>query len=136
MKRLIAIIAVAAVAGTGVALWLSLTSSDSGAGGIPVTPSPGSQFDVRGIVSGVSADPSGVGGSFLVKGTPLGVSGVDYASVRVTADTGIYLRSGNTLTSVGFSALRDGQTVEVDLVGPVAESYPVQGAAGTIVILG
>ena len=133
MKRLIAIIAVAAVAGTGVAVWLAL-SSDNDAGGIPVTPPPASQFDVRGIVSGVSADPSGVGGSFLVKGTPLGTAGVDYASVRVTADTRIYVRSGDALTPVGFSALQDGQTVEVDLVGAVAESYPVQGTAGTVVI--
>ena len=135
MKRLIAIIAVAAVAGAGVALWFVLAGHESDAGGIPVTPGPALQFDVRGVVSNVSADPSGPGGAFLVRGTPLGQSGVDYASVRVTPDTRIYVESGGSLAPAGFAALRDGQTVKVDLVGPVAESYPVQATAGTVVIL-
>ena len=90
---------------------------------------------MHGVVSDVSADPSGPGGSFLVRGTPLGQSGVDYASVRVTTDTRIYVESGGSLAPAGFAALSDGQTVKVALVGPVAESYPVQGTAGTIVIL-
>jgi hypothetical protein len=135
VKRLIALVVVAAVAGMGVALWLSREGSDSDAGWIPVGPSLSSRFDVRGTASGVTADASGTGGSILVKGTPLGESGVDYASVRVTVETRIYLRSGDSLTPVGFSALADGQTVEVDLLGAVAESYPVQGTAGAIVIL-
>jgi hypothetical protein len=34
-----------------------------------------------------------------------------------------------------FSDLKVGQTVEASFTGAVSESYPVQGAAGEIVIL-
>jgi hypothetical protein len=135
MKRLIAIFAVAAVVGVGIALWFVFSGHESDAGGIPVTPGPALQFDVRGAAGNISADTPGQGGSFLVKGTPLGQSGVDYAAVRVTPDTRIYVKSGGSLALADFAALRDGQTVEVDLLGPVAESYPVQATAGTVVIV-
>ena len=59
----------------------------------------------------------------------------DKAVVTVTKDTLIYRKDGDALVPQSFEALAVGQTVVARLVGPVLESYPVQGTAGEIVIL-
>ena len=134
MKGLIAIIAVVAVAGAGIALWLALAGGEGDARGVPA-PAPPVQFNIQGTVLSVTTDPATGLGSLLVKGKPIGQSGVDYASLRVTKDTVIVRQSGDVTVTVSLAVLAVGQTVKVALVGPVAESYPVQGTAGTIVIL-
>jgi hypothetical protein len=134
MKRAIAVIAAVIVAGAGIALWAALGRGEGGARATP--PSPLAQFSVQGRVLSLTPDPGSGLGSLLVKGTPLGTSGVDYASVRVTPDTRILRQAGDQTEPATFADLAIGQTVKVALVGPVAESYPVQGTAGVIVIVG
>ena len=97
-------------------------------------PAPPVQFSIKGTVLSLTADPATRLGSILVKGEPIGQSGVDYASLRVTKDTVISRQSGDVTVKVDFAALAVGQTVKVALVGPVAESYPAQATADLIVI--
>lgn len=134
MKGLIVIIAAVAVAVAVVAVWFALAGGEGDAREVPA-PAPPVQFSIQGTVLSVTPDPATGLGSILVKGEPIGQSGVDYASLRVTKDTVISRQSGDVVTMLGFDALAAGQTVKVALVGPVAESYPVQGTAGTIVIV-
>jgi hypothetical protein len=130
MKRLIALIAVVALGGMGVALWVALPRGEGDPG-----PTPAAPFSLQGRVLSVTSDPASGLGSLLVKGVPLGTSGVDYALVRVTPGTRVVRQSGERTVSASFVDLAVGQTVKVALVGPVAESYPVQGTSGVIVIL-
>ncbi len=123
-----------AVCAAGVALWAALARGEGGPGATPA-PSP-ARFDLQGSVLTLTPDPPSGLGSLLVKGVPLGTSGVDYALVRVTPETRILRQLGDHSGSVTFAALAVGQTVKVALVGAVAESYPVQGTAGAILILG
>jgi hypothetical protein len=78
---------------------------------------------------------SGVLGTFLVE------DGVDpdgralAASVKVPPDIAILREDGQGGWAVAsFDDLAVGQTVQVWFDGPVAESYPVQATAGSIVI--
>jgi hypothetical protein len=56
------------------------------------------------------------------------------ANVRVPSDAKILRKTGDSYEQVGVDQLTDGATVQVWFEGPVAESYPVQATAGTIVI--
>jgi hypothetical protein len=54
----------------------------------------------------------------------------------VTGETGISrLLGGDAVVPAAFEDLEVGQLVEATYVGPILESYPPQGAAGSIVIL-
>ncbi len=134
MRRLVVVIAAVAFAALGVGLWAALAGGEDGARATP--PSPAQRFDLQGTVLSVTRDAGGGLGSLLVKGKALGTAGVDYASLRVTPDTRILRQCGDSTVRASFGDLATGQTVKVALVGPVAESYPVQGTAGAIVILG
>jgi heat shock protein HslJ len=74
-----------------------------------------------------SVDPPVV----VVEEDPAQSSGSAKARVRVSAQTGIVRHDG---TVAGIPALRAGQRARVWFTGPVAESYPVQAAAGVIVV--
>ncbi|MBW3623894.1 MAG: YobA family protein [Armatimonadetes bacterium] len=58
------------------------------------------------------------------------------SSVTITRQTQIEDRTGTASRPLSFASLRIGQTVEVWLTGPVAQSFPVQGTASRVVIIG
>jgi hypothetical protein len=58
------------------------------------------------------------------------------ASIKVPADTPVLRSSGGGFTKASLDDLQDGVAVQVWFTGPVAESYPVQATAGTIVLTG
>lgn len=92
------------------------------------------KVDVRGEITSLTRnDSKQVPGFLMVEGNKTEDTSVDKASVRVTDKTEIF-KSG-TDKKATFGDLKKGQTVEVNFVGPVAESYPVQAAAGKITIL-
>jgi hypothetical protein len=53
----------------------------------------------------------------------------------VTEETEIYRQQGDALLPAMFDDLWIGQQVAATYIGPVAESYPSQGTAGSIIIL-
>ena len=74
-------------------------------------------------------DPNGPIISVFVEGTS------DKASVSLTKSTKVYRKQGDRYVSADAEQLSVGTVVEVTFDGPVAESYPVQAKAGTIVIV-
>ena len=87
---------------------------------------------IRGSITHVSPNAEVV----LVEENPSDESGSAKGEFAVTEETEIFERRGGRLTPVSFEVLRVGQMVEATYAGPVAESYPTQGTAGRIVILG
>ncbi len=58
-------------------------------------------------------------------------------SARVDRDTRFFHRSSDgTLRELAIGELQAGDTVEVYVTGPIAESCPVQGYASTMVLIG
>lgn len=80
---------------------------------------------ICGVITALSSD------SLLVEEDPQAESGSAKAMMRVQESTRVLHRDGHT---VHYSALAVGQTVSAWFDGPVAESYPVQTAAGVIVL--
>ncbi len=89
-----------------------------------------SENSIRGTITHVSPSAEVV----LVEEDPSDESGSAKGEFAVTRQTEIFERRGGKLTS--FEDLRVGQLVEATYAGPVAESYPTQGTAGRIIILG
>jgi len=103
----------------------------------PASPSPSapppSPADITGIVRDFT--PSTGGDAMpvlLVVADPGSSSSVDRASVRVTADTVVWMAEGSRGAAADLGA---GEQVAVWFTGPVAESYPVQATAGVLQIL-
>jgi hypothetical protein len=88
---------------------------------------PGSE--VQGTITSVS------GSLVLVEENPADESGSAKGAFTVTGETGIFRRSGDLQVPASFDDLRVGQPVIATYTGPVAESYPTQGTAGSIAIL-
>jgi len=60
----------------------------------------------------------------------------DKASVGITSDTKLLRETGEgTYETIALADLAIGQEVDVWFEGAVAESYPVQATAGTLVVL-
>jgi hypothetical protein len=109
---------------------LLLASCASGTGGETV---PTTEPSIRGTVTQVSpGEPRTV----LVEENPGEQSGSNKASVRLTDETRVLRRSGESVQRAAPEDLAGGQTVSVWFTGPVRESFPVQADAGTIVIEG
>jgi len=70
--------------------------------------------------------------TILVEAVPNDLSGSAKALVTVDSSTRIF--HANTSVSAQVQDLLPGATVSVWFDGPVAESYPVQGRAGTLLI--
>lgn len=85
--------------------------------------------EVQGTITSIS------GSVVLVEENPADESGSAKGYFTVTGETSILLRSGDLQVSASFDDLRAGQPVIATYTGPVAESYPTQGTAGSIVIL-
>ncbi|HHJ99232.1 MAG TPA: hypothetical protein ENN10_04730 [Actinobacteria bacterium] len=100
---------------------------------------PSAEPDIRGVVTLVS--DAGDGASFRVVWTNDDAIGAqaDYDAAQVTAnaDTGILSRAADgSVSNAAIGDIAVGTVVEAWFEGPVAESYPVQATAGTIVIIG
>ncbi len=89
----------------------------------------GSGGGVRGSITSIS------GAVVLVEEDPADESGSPKGAFTVTGETDILQRQGGEQVPASFDDLRVGQLVEAEYAGPVAESYPSQGTAGSIVIL-
>jgi hypothetical protein len=88
---------------------------------------PGGEPGITGVVTAVGDSAR----TLRVEERPEDTSGSAKAVVRVPAGTPILERSGQARQ---FGELRVGMRVSVWFAGPVAESYPVQGTAHTVVI--
>ena len=84
-------------------------------------------------VQGVITNISGV--AVLVEENPTDEWGSAKGSFTITDETEILRQQGDEQVPATFDDLQVGQLVVATYVGPVAESYPTQGTAGSIVIL-
>lgn len=94
------------------------------AAGVPADPPA-----ITGLVSTVSG--SGDGTSILVTGS----GQVDKASVFIDARTTLLRKTDTGTSALPLADVTTGARVSVWFDGPVAESYPVQGHAGTVLLL-
>ncbi|MHB1018099.1 MAG: DUF3221 domain-containing protein [Coriobacteriia bacterium] len=127
MKRIVLFIVATAVG-------LALAGCAAGAPSAPST-----EPDIRGVVTNVS----GAGESVSMRvvwadDTAIGVqAGYDAAQVTANADTEWFSRAADgSITAADAPDIAVGTVVEAWFTGAVAESYPVQATAGTIVIVG
>ncbi|MFU0825613.1 beta-N-acetylhexosaminidase [Clostridium sp.] len=90
------------------------------------------KIGIRGEIKTVSLDDSGRISRILVEGKVEQDTQHDKASIRIKDNTKIYEK--DTKKELEAASLKKGTKVEVTFEGPVAESYPVQADAKTIVI--
>ncbi len=119
------------------ALGAAVVGGCGGATAEPASPSPSAPplapSDITGVVRDLTISTSGDSlPVLLVVADPGSGSSVDRASVRVTRDTVVWTAEG---VRGATADLAEGQRVGVWFSGPVAESYPVQAAAGAVQIL-
>lgn len=127
MKRLTAMFALAAC----------LAAACSSAPGEP---------DGRGLTAGVPTDAASIIGDvtqveatngrirILVEQIPTRSAGYPIAWIAVSGGTDVVQRAGGTVSRGSSRELAVGMRVQVWFTGPVAESYPVQATAGTVLI--
>ncbi len=84
---------------------------------------------IRGSITSIS------GAVVLVEEDPADESGSPKGAFTVTGKTDILWQQDVGQVPAAFEDLRVGKLVEAEYAGPVAESYPSQGTAGSIVIL-
>lgn len=84
---------------------------------------------IQGFITSIS------GTVVLVEEDPADKWGSDKAAFTVTDETAILRQQGDELVPATFEDLQAGQLVTAAYRGPVAQSYPTQGMAGSIVIL-
>lgn len=122
------------------ALGLALAGCAPGAPGEPGAPSaPSAEPDIRGVVTGVSGSGESVSMRVVwADDDAIGAqAGFDAAQVTASADTEWLSRAADgSVTAAAPSDIAVGTVVEAWFTGAVAESYPVQASAVTIVILG
>ncbi len=128
-------------------LALLLTSWGCGGGGavnspgsFPAPAPAGNEPDLRGVVESTApfrpAPGSDIIGVYMITAVPGLKSCCDRASVTVTHTTRILEgASVDESREIESRYLSPGTRVDVWFVGPVAESYPVQGAADIILVL-
>jgi hypothetical protein len=100
---------------------------------------PSFAADIRGKITNVSPagsqNPGNILGSVRIEGAKQRDTSVDKAMTRVVSRTKLFKMQEGKKVEATFEDFKVGQTVEATFDGPVAESYPVQGTAGEIVIL-
>lgn len=102
---------------------------DQGEGSAPAITIKGNLSEVR------TAEGEGILGVIRVEGEKIEGNEYGRADLRITTDTRIFESKDGELVPVDFAALEFGQFVEAKMVGPIAESWPVQAKAGEVVIL-
>ncbi|PRR76579.1 beta-N-acetylhexosaminidase [Clostridium thermopalmarium] len=90
------------------------------------------KIGIRGEIKKISLDDSGRISRILVEGKVEQDTQYDKASIRIKDNTKIYEKDAKKELEV--NSLKEGAKVEVIFEGPVAESYPVQADAKTIII--
>lgn len=93
--------------------------------------------DIRGRVVGVIPAPErmrheNLTGFFKIEN---GDGRYDHAAITVTDSTTITRSAGGARSAATFGDIATGDSVEVVFIGPVLESYPVQGTARSVLIL-
>jgi hypothetical protein len=119
-----------------IALLMTAAGAACGAGPAPdglASSAPSAGPDITGIVWQASSGPSDTGSLYVV-GLQGGAGSYDTASVAITPDTAWRLSDGSASPPSLYSKLV-GRRVAVTFTGPVAESYPVQAAAGSVQVL-
>ena len=102
--------------------------------GCSATTLPDADPSIRGTITTLSPGAEGEV-TILVEADGVPLFDYDKASVRVTAETTVLTSSdGAPYLAAAPEDLSVGQEVDVWFTGPVAESYPVQTAAGTVLI--
>ena len=111
--------------------WLDqMTPAGTPVAGTPEDPdTPVSNADARS-----TAPRPDVLGSILVEEDPAQPYGSAKDRITLTIETRIFRQHGRDLQPATAAELALGQTVRVWYTGPVAESYPRQAVAGSIVI--
>jgi uncharacterized protein DUF3221 len=104
-----------------VALAVLLTGCGSGL--------PSGDPSISGTIRQISTTTAGA--TILV----VGGGSVDQASVRITSATRILVDPGSGAEAGTLSDIAAGASVRVWFTGPVAESYPVQATAGTLLVV-
>lgn len=97
-----------------------------------------SHVDIRGTVTVLSLYQGGrrdILGYVLIEGKEEADTYLDAAELQVTTYTKLFIKHGKERKSAEFRDLELGQKAEVRIIGPVLESYPVQGEAREITIL-
>ncbi|PKQ38276.1 MAG: hypothetical protein CVT59_03365 [Actinobacteria bacterium HGW-Actinobacteria-1] len=94
---------------------------------------PDTEPSIRGTITSITLDASGLG-TLLVE-APAGEGlAYDKASVAIVDKTQVLLKGADGWGRFSASDLKKGDTVEVWFTGAVAESYPVQATADTLVV--
>jgi hypothetical protein len=106
--------------------------SANGPGGRAL-PSP----NIQGTITKVTPQqpPGETQGTVLVEENPSQPSGSAKIVFTVKNTTELLRRQGGADQRIGFNELRLGQTVQAWSTGPVAESYPAQAQAATILVI-
>jgi len=107
-----------------IALAVTALLATACAAGVPTDPPA-----ITGLVS--TASGSGDGTTILVTGS----GQVDKASVFIDARTTLLRKTDTGTSALLLADITAGARVSVWFDGPVAESYPVQGHAGTVLLL-
>lgn len=98
----------------------------------PVRP-PAGDPSIEGVITQLTS--SAEGGALRIESAGDPVYEHDKASVRVDAETMLMREeTDGAYVRIAFADLAEGMTVSVWFEGPVAESYPVQAYAGTLVV--
>src|SRR4051794_41029425 len=74
-------------------------------------------------------------GTILVEGPKALNPNSDKASIRITDKTKLEKLVGKDRQAATFEDLKVGVKVQATFAGPIAESYPVQGTAGAVLIV-
>ena len=92
--------------------------------------------DIVGTITSVQAPPTPEGRTRVrIEANPAEESGSPKMVLAVDRETRILDASGGgEMRRVGVEALRVGDRVRAWVTGPIMESYPSQGTAGTIVV--
>jgi hypothetical protein len=97
----------------------------------PAPKIPAGPASIEGRVTAVQKSGERVGR--INVDAPPGNAGLAKAAIRITEKTTVFgLPRVNRVSD--FNALQPGLWVRVWFIGPVGQSYPVQAAAGTVVI--
>lgn len=112
------------------AAMLTLISLTTASALAQIEPQPELLDGVQGLITSIS------GAVVLVEEDPADQWGSDKGAFTVTGETEILWQQGDELFPATFDDLQVGQLVTATYVGPVAESYPSQGTAGSVVIRG
>jgi len=127
MKRLTVLFVAACVAASACS---SAPGEPDGASLTVVVPT-----DAASIIGDIAqVERTGGGLRILVQQIPTRSAGYPVAWIAVNGGTDVVQRAGETLSRGSSRELAVGMRVQAWFTGPVAESYPVQATAGTILV--